>query len=200
MDKNRVLILTVAIGSAVLGGLATLLYQDATQESGEGKTLSRKTDTLQPPKPQWMDPAPGAASKETTGPEGTNPSRAAGKPPRPNLENPPLREHIRDEVAQNPHVTPQALLVFAEELSVSLQGAFADKETRYTVSRQLIECARDKQTRGSAQAARALCLYNLERLKDKFPDELSPSYQSLLAELPEDLIFVSGVANGSEEK
>jgi len=46
---------------------------------------------------------------------------------------------------------------------------------------------------GSAQAARALCLANLERLKNKYPDELSASYLSLIAELPDDLVFVAGV-------
>lgn len=199
MDRNRKLILTVAIGSALLGGLATLLYQDANKESGQGKTLSRKTDTLQPPKPKWIDGGPGAAAGDKNGRGGERTARAA-KTSRPNLENPPARDQIREEVAQNPHVTAQSLLAFAEELSLSMQGAFADKDTRYTVSRQLIDCARDKQTRGSAQAARALCLYNLERLKDKYPEELLAPYQMLLAELPDDVIFVSGVTPNSEEK
>ncbi|MEN9809141.1 MAG: hypothetical protein RLZZ488_708 [Pseudomonadota bacterium] len=198
MSQNRKL-LFVAVGSALLGITATLVFQDSNQEGGQAKALSRKTDSLTPPKPLWEKP-PAAMPVDTT-PQNTR--EAAVRPvktPSPSLENPPQTIQIRENVARDPHSTPQALLAFAETLSVSLQGAFADKETRYTVSRQLIACARDSQTRGSAQAARALCLYNLERLAERFPDELSPSYQSLLAELPDDLIFVSGVEKNSGEK
>lgn len=198
MSQNRKL-LFVAVGSALLGISATLIFQDANQDGGQGKTLSRKTDSLTPPKPLWEKPPAAVPNGNTP----QNPREATVRPlktPSPSLENPPQTTQVREDAARDPHSTPQALLAFAETLSVSLQGAFADRETRYTVSRQLIACARDSQSRGSAQAARALCLYNLERLKERFPEELSPSYQSLLAELPEDLIFVSGVEKNSGEK
>lgn len=199
MSSNRKVIVLVAVGSALLGVLATLLYQDTNGDAGGGKSLSRKADSWQPPKPQWVNPPRDSIAGKQEKPPIANPPRVA-KAMRPNLENPPQVTQVREDTARDPHSTPQALLAFADELSVSMQGAFTDRDTRYAVSRQLIACARDVQARGSAQAARALCLYNLERLKERFPEELSPSYQSLLAELPEDLIFVAGVAKNSGDK
>lgn len=198
MSQNRKL-LFVAVGSALLGIVATLVYKDADTDSGQGKTLSRKTDAVTPPKPLWERP-PAAIPEEKTPQLSGGSVNKSEKAESPTLENPPQTKQVREEASRDPHGTPQTLLAFAETLSASMQGAFADQETRYTVSRQLIACARDSQARGSAQAARALCLYNLERLKERFPDELSPSYQSLLAELPEDLIYVSGVEMNRREK
>jgi len=200
MSSNRKMILIVGLGSALLGVVATLVFQDSSRDVNQAKTLQRKNDMFSPPKPVWASTPDSAAGNQGPNTGEKKRERVAGNIPRPSLENPPAVTQIRDEAAQNPHNTPQALLAFAEEMSLQMQGAFADRETRYTVSRQLIACARDGQAKGSAQAARALCLFNLERLKERFPDELSPSYQSLLAELPEDLIFVAGVTKPNVEK
>ncbi|NBO38689.1 hypothetical protein EBU99_08910 [bacterium] len=196
MSRNRSALFLVAIGSAVLGGIASQIFRDSSQDPANATTLNRKTDPGRPPKPLWR-----AGIGEVEVPKSEVKVVAKLSPtPKPSLENPPLIKQIREEVAQDPHATPQALLAFAEQLAVNMQGAFQDREVRYNVSRQLMACARDGQARGSAQAARALCLSNLERLKSKFPDELAPSYQSLVAELPDDLLFVAGVSKTTEEK
>ncbi|NBW80277.1 hypothetical protein EBR21_00850 [bacterium] len=200
MGSNRKLILIVGLGSALLGVVATLVFQDGSQKTNQAKSLQRKNDSWAPPKPMWVKTPDSTANKQEVASGERRSERDVGNSPKPTLENPPAVTQVRDETAQNPHTTAQALLAFAEEMSIQMQGAFSDRETRYTVSRQLIACARDGQAKGSAQAARALCLFNLERLKERFPDELSPSYQSLLAELPEDLIFVAGVTKPNVEK
>lgn len=200
MASNRKWTLIVGIGSALLGVVATLVFQDSSSGPNQAKTLQRKTDAWTPPKPVWAKMPESTKESSNAAPVEKRVDQGAGKSPLPSLENPPAIAKVREEANQNPHSTPQALLAFAEEISVSMQGAFADRETRYTVSRQLMACARDSQAKGSAQAARALCLFNLERLKERYPDELTPSYQTLLAELPDDLIFVAGVTRPNVEK
>lgn len=200
MSGNWRIVVAVAVSSAILGAVLTIIAQDANEDRSNVKAFNRKTDGLQPPKPYW-EKTPSAAVKETqTQQSRTSPSERVARSSKPNLNNPPQVKEIREEVERNPHATPQTLLAFAEEIAASMDGAFANKETRFEVSRQLIACARDGQSKGAAKAARALCLSNLERLKERFPEELTASYQSLLAELPEDLIFVAGVAGTSREK
>jgi cell division protein FtsN len=200
MSGNWRIIAAVAVSSAVLGAVVTIIARDADDNRPNATSFSRKTDGLQPPKPQWAStPAANAGAATNGRADSGSPVRRAALP-KPTLENPPQVAQIRDEVTQNPHVTPQTLLAFAEQVASSMEGAFASKETRFEVSRQLIACARDGQSKGSARAARALCLSNLERLKERFPEELTASYQSLLAELPEDLIFVSGINGPVREK
>jgi len=194
------IILAVAVGSALLGAVVTIIALDDSNERTNTKSMSRKTDGIQPPKPEWEKPASAAKTDALTQETGRLRSPTTAKSQRPSLENLPQVNQIREEAGRDPHSTPQSLLAFAEELSVSMQGAFSNRETRFDVSRQLIACARDGQAKGSAQAARALCLYNLERLKERFPEELAASYHSLLAELPEDLIFVAGVTKQGGEK
>lgn len=207
MSRQRGGIFVVSLGLLVVGTLAYLLYFDsASQTRGGGARLNRKGDPLRPPKPEWNAVPKNATNGMNVENNDDSASRdessliTTAMQPKPSLENPPQKEQIREQVRKNPHATPKALLAFAEELANSMQGAFSDRETRYTVSRQLITCARDSTAKGSAQAARALCLYNLERLNQRFPDELMASYQSLIAELPEDLIFVSGVSKNSAGK
>lgn len=194
--------LALIIGSAVLGSIATMIFVDSAPEQGQQRQLSRKSDPRVPPKPLWENVPEGIQNRDKPAPQkevsrtGTRSSQQAGKTAkrvRVNLENPPKASQLRDEVQVDAHGTPLALLEFAEELAQSMAGAFANPDDRYEVSRQLIACARDTDSVGSAQAARALCLANLERLKNKYPDELSASYLSLIAELPDDLVFVAGV-------
>jgi hypothetical protein len=215
MNSKRTWTLLVGVGVAVLTGTVLWVWQEDWAQEPRQKLLSRNTDPMRPPKPNWESAISknekesfstnsiddGASPQQPATANGEN-SRGTDGVSRPTLEHPPRSADVRKEAARQPHSTPQALLTFAEELSVSMQGAFNDPATRYEVSRQLIACARDGQSKGTAQAARALCLYNLGRLKERYPEELTPSYQSLLAELPEDLIFVSGVSknNGEELK
>jgi hypothetical protein len=188
------------VSSAIFGAVVTIIARDADGDRSNSKSFSRKTDGPQPPKPEWAA-APSGKNSQTQPQDSVNNTSGRGsRGPKPSLENLPQVLQIREEIARNPHGTPQTLLAFADELAKSMQGAFNDRETRFEVSRQLISCARDGQAKGSAKAARALCLSNLERLKERFPEELTASYQSLLAELPEDLIFVAGVARTGGEK
>lgn len=201
MSRNRASIVLIAISSVFAGVVATLIFQDSARQPASLTQLNRKTEPGKPPKPFWEN-EPAIASRARDGSERDIASNNLKRPSysKPTLESPPQGKQARENVAADSHSTPQTLLEFAENLAQSMQGAFADQETRYTVSRQLIACARDAEARGSAQAARALCLANLERLKNRFPEELSPSYQSLMAELPDDLLFVAGVSKTSEEK
>lgn len=201
MSRNRATIVLVAIASVIVGVVATLIFQDSSRQPASLTQLNRKTEPGKPPRPVWEnEPAIASQPKDAAGRVIASNNLKRSSFPKPTLESPPQAKQVREDAAVDSHSTPQALLEFAENLALSMQGAFADQETRYTVSRQLIACARDAQARGSAQAARALCLANLERLKNKFPEELSPSFQSLMAELPDDLLFVAGVSKTSEEK
>lgn len=196
--------LALMIGSAVLGSIATVIFLDSTPEQSQQTQLSRKTDPNIPPKPIWKS-APdeirelrkNGKTSEKPVPDSVvnvaNDTKPITKRVRATLENPPVAAQLRAEAQLDAHGTPRALLEFAEELAQSMEGAFANPEARYQVSRQLMACARDAESKGSAQAARALCLANLERLKNKYPDELSAPYISLIAELPDDLVFVAGV-------
>ncbi|MEN9529023.1 MAG: hypothetical protein RI932_896 [Pseudomonadota bacterium] len=203
MSKNRSTLIWVAVGSALLGSLGTMIYFDSSQPTENLTQLSGKSDPGRPPKPQWQNAAKttldgnGSAQGNDTF---TAQNRRVNQYPKPTLDNPPPAKQVREEAAQDSHTTPQSLIAFAEDLAESLQTAYTNSEARYNVSRQLIACAKDSQAKGAAQAARALCLTNLERLKEKFPEELSPGFQSLIAELPEDLLFVAGINRASEEK
>jgi hypothetical protein len=194
--------LVLVIGSAILGSIATMIFYDSAQQQSQQTQLNRKTDPRVPPKPIWKNSPEGLAEDKSAAqaeikkqPSANSPFPAKKNAQRVpvNLDNPPKASQLRGEAESDPHGTPFALLEFAEELAQSMTGAFANPDDRYQVSRQLIACARDSDSKGSAQAARALCLANLERLKNKFPDELSASYLSLIAELPDDLVFVAGV-------
>lgn len=201
MKRNQSTIVWASIASAIVGALATLLFVDSSYELQSRTNPAQNLDAGKPPKPEWKTSAkqPDGAPTDGRNSIASDQQRRALYP-RPSLESPPQAKQTKEDASADPHTTPQALLEFAEQLAKSMEGAFSDQETRYTVSRQLIACARDAQARGSAQAARALCLANLERLKNKFPEELVPSYQALLADLPEDLLFVAGVKKASEEK
>ena len=196
--------LVLIIGSAILGSIATMILVDSAPDHGQQTQLNRKTDPRVPPKPMWNNEP--SETKENTvtsqvpaqSPQANVAANSAApqkrkRKERATLENPPKAAQLRDEAQLDAHGTPMALLEFAEELALSMEGVFANPDNRYQVSRQLIACARDSDSKGSAQAARALCLANLERLKNKYPSELSASYISLIAELPDDLVFVAGV-------
>lgn len=200
MSKNNWKIIWVSVASAVLGAFSVLLFLETSYELQSRNQMSPSVPSQKPPKPKWKSiSSQQDSSKEAENSINTDQPMNSGYPT-PSLENPPQTKQVREEAASNVHGTPRALLDFAEQLAKSMEGAFAEQETRYNVSRQLMACARDSQSRGAAQAARALCLANLERLKNKFPEELAPSYQSLIAELPEDLLIVAGVQKTSEEK
>ncbi|MBM3383432.1 MAG: hypothetical protein FJY29_13500 [Betaproteobacteria bacterium] len=206
MSKNRSTLIWVAVGSAVLGSLGTLIFLDSSPSSDSRTQLSGKSEPGRPPKPQWQNSAANGAgangAEVVTQPTDslTAQNRRIPKYPKPTLENPPAATQVREEVALDSHATPQSLIAFAEQLTESMQAAYTNTEVRYNVSRQLMACAKDAQSRGAAQAARALCLTNLERLKDKFPEELTPGFQSLVAELPDDLLFVAGINKAKEGK
>jgi len=196
--------LALIVGSAILGSIATMIFIDSSQEQTQQTQLNRKTDPRVPPKPAWKNVPDGVRDDVVSAQEPTENKQALAtnaaplpqnrkKKERITLDNPPKAAQLRDEAQLDAHGTPRALLEFAEELAQSMEGAFANPDNRYQVSRQLITCARDSESKGSAQAARALCLANLERLKNKYPNELSASYLSLIAELPDDLVFVAGV-------
>lgn len=191
--------LALIIGSAILGSLATLIFVDSSQEESRQTQLSRKTDPNTPPKPIWNRPPEGIgdvqepSQSRTVEKKSQRPKKRVARQVKPTLDNPPKADQVRSDAQADVHGTPRALLEFAEALAQSMEGAFANPDARYQVSRQLISCARDSNASGSAQAARALCLANLERLKNKYPEELSAPYLSLIAELPDDLVFVAGV-------
>ncbi|MEY4065889.1 MAG: hypothetical protein RIR26_2097 [Pseudomonadota bacterium] len=197
VDKKRWAVAAIALASAVLGSIGTQLYYESSETPHPSTRLNSKTDRSKPPQPLWNIKS---TTEETEVSEQQPPAEpAAPPPPEVSLENPPQVKPMRDEVARDLHTTPQMLLRFAEKLASDMQGAFENQEQRYKVSRQLIACAR-AQTNEPAVSARALCLANFKRLKSKFPEELGPSFYSLLAELPEDILIVAGADKASEEK
>lgn len=201
MNREKATVVWASLISAVIGAVVMLVFVESSHELQSRNQFKTADDSNKPPKPEWKTQAKSTEQiQQPLENSITDSQLRTARFPKPTLENPPETKQVREEAATNLHGTPQALLEFAEQLAKSMEGAFADQETRYTVSRQLIACARDAQARGSAQAARALCLANLERLKSKFPEELSPSYQALVAELPDDLLFVAGIQKTSEEK
>jgi hypothetical protein len=178
-----------------------MIFIDSSQPSANLTQLSGKSEPGKPPKPLWQNASSNNENSPTQPTDSlTAQNRRVAKYPKPTLENPPAAKQVREEVALDSHSTPQSLIEFAQQVAESIETAYTSSDVRYNVSRQLIACAKDAQSMGAAQAARALCLTNLGRLKDKFPEELSPAYQALIAELPDDLLFVAGINKASEEK
>lgn len=196
-DRKRWRIVAIALASAVFGSLGTQIYYESGDTSNPSAGLNSKTDRSKPPQPLW-NIKNSADDAQVAGPSvASTPSGAIDQEV--NLENPPQTKPMRDEVARDMHTTPQLLLRFAEKLAGDMEGAFENQDLRYKVSRQLIACAR-AQTNEAAVSARALCVANFKRLKNKFPEELAPSFYSLVAELPEDILIVAGADKASEEK
>ncbi len=82
----------------------------------------------------------------------------------------PKIEDIREEIAQDPHQTPQSLLNFAVELSEKMDVALRSREASEFLLSELKDCTAGEKVK-TAPSASAACIKNAYELSAKY-DEL----------------------------
>jgi outer membrane biosynthesis protein TonB len=84
-------------------------------------------------------------------------------------ETAPTPERVRAEVAQNPHVTPVSVSEFSIRLTPLMEAALASKEGALAAIPQLRQCA-TADAHDLVETARAICLIDLQRITQAYPD------------------------------
>lgn len=130
-------------------------------------------------------------SKSTTPPANSNPftppSKMLPKTPkggeksekRPNTDRPitrmdikklhqylPDEQQVNEELKSNPHTPSKTLMAFAKQLGPLMEKAFENKKDAHLLVKELSLCAHDESL---ADAARATCVTNTERLGEVYP-------------------------------
>jgi hypothetical protein len=96
------------------------------------------------------------------------------------LEFPSLKA-VREQVAQDPHGTPPALLQFARDLSARAEAAKGSPETAKAFFETLEECLDNEKGQEDSVpvAAQTLCLTEAEEFAKLYPDALGPRLEPL---------------------
>lgn len=99
----------------------------------------------------------------------------------------PDKQVVREEVEKDPHKTPESLLNFAQKTGPLMEKALKNKTSSYELLGTLRDCALDESV---AEAARALCVSNMEKIAKVYPEHktkvkdvrknLSPDVNKLL--------------------
>jgi hypothetical protein len=91
---------------------------------------------------------------------------------------PPSLAQVREEIQENPHVTPRSILAFASTLAPKIELALRSEEKATQVLEELEDCV--LRMRGDSPVAiRAICLSNARFLGKRFPG-LQPKIEALL--------------------
>jgi hypothetical protein len=116
-----------------------------------------------PAEPRVMDSEKPAEAAKPAAPKAQTRAPATPQPPVDQIA-PPLKT-LREEVAQNPHQTPIALLQFAQDLGDRLEAAEKSEPEARKFFDELETCVLNG---AQAQSTRALCLANAKRLAGKY--------------------------------
>lgn len=88
----------------------------------------------------------------------------------------PENELLRNEVASNPHATPNSLIRFSVEVAQKMELALASETSSKILFQQLEACVTKSD---GAHSAQAVCLINAKRIAKKYKD-LRSDYDSLI--------------------
>ncbi len=162
--------------------LVILLLVFLVWEAGRmtGSQNAQLEQTSSQATPQAIEPstpvssAPSVFSAATPSPLSSQPT------PNGPLELPTLRE-VRDQISQDPHHTPPALLKFAKDLSAHAEAAKRSPQSAKLFFETLEDCVREGKEQGESVpvAAQTLCLTTAEELSKIYPDELGTRMQTL---------------------
>lgn len=86
------------------------------------------------------------------------------------VAQPPSLKTLRDDVAKNPHETPQALLRFGADLGVRMEEAKKDKNSAIQLLSELKGCSQPASVDDSPVQARAICLVTAREIAQIWPD------------------------------
>jgi hypothetical protein len=98
----------------------------------------------------------------------------------------PSLQTLREQVAANAHITPQALTEFSVALSERVEALTTEEDARLFMD-ELEGCVTGKTGDGqrNAENVQTLCLLNAQKTKNKFPN-LGPKYEGIRAKATED--------------
>lgn len=114
------------------------------------------------------------AAKETPLPTGAEPTSTPGaNPPKVGKIAPPSVAQLRDEVAQDPHKTPDSLLRFGAQVGARMKEANQSESLARDFLGELGDCARAK-TGSVPVQSQALCLDAAQSLAKKWPSLQAP--------------------------
>jgi len=113
------------------------------------------------------------AQDSREGAQGNQPSSAGSV----GTLNAPSMDTLRDEVEENPHGTPPALLAFAEKMAVQMEEAELSQDKAKIFFTELEDCVLNQKDK-NAVSVQAICLMNAEDLSEVYPD-LAGKYQGL---------------------
>lgn len=102
-----------------------------------------------------------------------------------NEKKPPLLSTLREEIKQNPHVTPQSLIEYAQNVGKRMEAALSSNYNAVTLFGELQECVEGSEYQGSP-SLQAFCISSAERLAQAHPEELMVQYRDMLNKIPED--------------
>lgn len=81
-------------------------------------------------------------------------------------QNYPDKEKVNEDVRLNPHTPSKTLMSFARKMAPLMEKAFRNESDATLMMKELSNCAYDESV---ANAARAMCVKNTERLSETFP-------------------------------
>ncbi len=96
--------------------------------------------------------------------------------------HPPSGKTLRDQVRENPHHPPRALLQFADQLAAEMEESKASPARAVRLFENLSSCVTAPEGRDSPPPppqVQALCLNNAQRLGELYPESLKSNYLSL---------------------
>lgn len=79
----------------------------------------------------------------------------------------PNKQLVKKELNDNPHTPSKTLMAFAKQLGPAMEKAFKNNTDAQTLTRELKNCAVNNSI---ADAARALCVQDVEKLSGYHPD------------------------------
>lgn len=78
----------------------------------------------------------------------------------------PDKSEVRSQVEQNPHRTPEALVIFATNMGPLMEKAYKSDKDADVLIKALHDCATDDNV---ARSARALCVKNVDKIAKTHP-------------------------------
>jgi hypothetical protein len=154
---------TAVIGIVAAAIILAVLFVRSRETSSPESANSKQTE-IQSPVAAAPSPGPSPVVKEASAT-----ASAGGSPTRRVIESAPTLDKARDEVGENPHVTPKSLISFARELGPRMEMAMKSSEAADTLFTELEECAGSPRGRLNP-SAQALCLVDMRDLAKKYPD------------------------------
>ncbi len=141
----------------------------------ENPYASQSENTLEDNKNPMSSMKNSAISKETSKEEKTTNEE----------KKPPLLSTLRDEIKQNPHVTPQSLIEYAQNIGKRMEAALSSNYNAINLFDELKECVESQDYQGSP-SLQAFCISSAERLAQAHPEELMGKYRAMLEKVPDD--------------